>query len=110
MLDVIIIGAGPCGLSAAIECQRRGLRVLVLEKHCLVHSIYSYPTYMQFFSTAELLEIGDVPFASANDKPYRHEALAYYRKVSDHYDVRFRLTRKPTRSCGSRTARSWFAR
>lgn len=48
MLDVIIIGAGPCGLSAAIECQRRGLQVLVLEKHCLVHSIYSYPTYMQF--------------------------------------------------------------
>ncbi|MDU4698389.1 MAG: YpdA family putative bacillithiol disulfide reductase [Paenibacillus sp.] len=87
MLDVIIIGAGPCGLSAAIECQRRGLQVLVLEKHCLVHSIYSYPTYMQFFSTAELLEIGDVPFASANDKPYRHEALAYYRKVSDHYEV-----------------------
>ncbi len=87
MQDVIIIGAGPCGLSAAIECQRRGLHVLVLEKHCLVHSIYSYPTHMQFFSTAELLEIGDVPFASPNDKPFRHEALAYYRKVSDFYNV-----------------------
>lgn len=87
MQDVIIIGAGPCGLSAAIECQRRGLHVLVLEKHCLVHSIYSYPTYMQFFSTPDLLEIGDVPFATPNDKPYRHEALAYYRKVSDYYDV-----------------------
>ncbi|CAM4326151.1 YpdA family putative bacillithiol disulfide reductase [Paenibacillus macerans] len=87
MQDVIIIGAGPCGLSAAIECQRRGLHVLVLEKHCLVHSIYSYPTHMQFFSTAELLEIGDVPFATPNDKPFRHEALAYYRKVSDFYNV-----------------------
>lgn len=87
MLDVIVIGAGPCGLSAAIECRRRGLEVLVLEKHCLVHSIYSYPTYMQFFSTAELLEIGDVPFASPNDKPFRHEALSYYRRVSEHYQL-----------------------
>jgi thioredoxin reductase (NADPH) len=87
MQDVIIIGAGPCGLSAAIECQRRGLHVLVLEKHCLVHSIYSYPTHMQFFSTAEMLEIGDIPFTSPNDKPFRHEALAYYRGVSDFYSV-----------------------
>lgn len=87
MQDVIIIGAGPCGLSAAIECQRRGLHVLVLEKHCLVHSIYSYPTHMQFFSTAEMLSIGDVPFTSSNDKPFRDEALAYYRGVSDFYSV-----------------------
>ena len=87
MQDVIIIGAGPCGLSAAIECQRRGLHTLVLEKHCLVHSIYSYPTHMQFFSTPELLEIGDVPFTTPNEKPFRHEALAYYRRVSDQYAV-----------------------
>lgn len=87
MLDVIIIGAGPCGLSAAIECQRLGLQVLVLEKHHLVHSIYSYPVHMQFFSTAELLEIGDIPFTSPNEKPYRHEALAYYRRVSNFYSI-----------------------
>lgn len=87
MQDVMIIGAGPCGLSAAIECQRRGLHTLVLEKNCVVHSIYSYPTHMQFFSTAELLEIGDIPFVSPNDKPFRHEALAYYRRVSEHYKV-----------------------
>ncbi|AZK47690.1 YpdA family putative bacillithiol disulfide reductase [Paenibacillus lentus] len=87
MQDVIIIGAGPCGLSAAIECQKRGLHVLVLEKHCLVHSIYSYPTHMQFFSTPELLEIGDIPFTTPNEKPFRHEALAYYRGVSRHYNL-----------------------
>lgn len=87
MQDIIIIGAGPCGLSAAIECQRRGLNALILEKNCLVHSIFSYPIHMQFFSSPELLEIGDIPFATPNEKPYRHEALAYYRKVSDFYNV-----------------------
>lgn len=87
MQDVLIIGAGPCGLSAAIECQRRGLHTLILEKNCLVHSIFSYPTHMQFFSTPEMLEIGDVPFVSPNEKPFRHEALAYYRRVSQHYGV-----------------------
>ncbi|OZB97907.1 YpdA family putative bacillithiol disulfide reductase [Paenibacillus sp. XY044] len=87
MQDVIIIGAGPCGLSAAIECGRRGLSTQIIEKHCLVHSIYLYPTHMQFFSTAELLEIGDVPFPSPNDKPFRYEALSYYRKVADHYHL-----------------------
>lgn len=61
MLDVIIIGAGPCGLSAAIECQRQGLSSLIVEKNFIVHSIYLYPTNMQFFSTTPLLEIGDVP-------------------------------------------------
>lgn len=87
MQDVIIIGAGPCGLSAAIECQRRGLSTRIIEKHCIVHSIFLYPTHMQFFSTAELLEIGDVPFPSSNEKPYRYEALAYYRKVASHYGL-----------------------
>jgi thioredoxin reductase (NADPH) len=87
MLDVLIIGGGPCGLSAAIECTRRGLKTVILEKKCLVHSIYSYPTHMQFFSTPEMLEIGDIPFTSHHDKPFRHEALAYYRGVSDFYKI-----------------------
>lgn len=88
MEDVIIIGAGPCGLSAAIECQKRGLSALIVEKHNIVHSIFLYPANMQFFSTAELLEIGDIPFASPNDKPFRDEALVYYRRVAEHYGLR----------------------
>ncbi|RCX17078.1 thioredoxin reductase (NADPH) [Fontibacillus phaseoli] len=97
MQDVIIIGAGPCGLSAAIECQRRGLHTLILEKNCLVHSIYSYPTHMQFFSTPEMLEIGDIPFVSPNEKPFRHEALAYYRRVSQHYGLQIAAYEEATR-------------
>ncbi|WP_054958400.1 YpdA family putative bacillithiol disulfide reductase [Paenibacillus dakarensis] len=87
MLDVLIIGAGPCGLSAAIECSKRGLSAEIIDKHNIVHSIYLYPTHMQFFSTAEMLEIGDIPFTISNDKPYRDEALAYYRKVAEHYKI-----------------------
>ncbi|MNH79534.1 Ferredoxin--NADP reductase [compost metagenome] len=87
MEDVVIIGAGPCGLSAAIECQLQGLSVRVIEKYNIVHSIYLYPTHMQFFSTSELLEIGDIPFVTPGDKPFRHEALAYYRRVASHYNL-----------------------
>jgi thioredoxin reductase (NADPH) len=87
MKDVLIIGAGPCGLSAAIECQRQGLSSLIIEKNFIVHSIYLYPTNMQFFSTAELLEIGGVPFTSPNEKPYRHEALVYYRRAAQQYGL-----------------------
>ncbi len=87
MKDVIIIGAGPCGLSAAIECQRRGLSSLIIEKNFIVHSIYLYPTNMQFFSTTALLEIGDVPFTSPNDKPFRHEALVYYRRAAKQHGL-----------------------
>ncbi|MBN3522939.1 YpdA family putative bacillithiol disulfide reductase [Paenibacillus apiarius] len=88
MEQAIVIGAGPCGLSAAIELQRIGLKPLVIEKHCLVHSIYRYPTHLQFFSTPELLEIGSVPFTTPHDKPFRHEALVYYRKVAEQYQLR----------------------
>ncbi|MGM1045176.1 MAG: YpdA family putative bacillithiol disulfide reductase [Bacillota bacterium] len=87
MQDVLIIGAGPCGLSAAIECGKRGLSSELIDKHNVVHSIYLYPTHMQFFSTAEMLEIGNIPFAISNDKPYRDEALAYYRRVAKHYSL-----------------------
>jgi thioredoxin reductase (NADPH) len=83
MEDVIVIGAGPCGLSAAIEMKRIGLSPLVIEKNCIVHAIYSYPTHLQFFSTPDLLEIGDYPFTTPNEKPTRQEALVYYRQVAE---------------------------
>lgn len=88
--DVLIIGAGPTGLACAIEAQKIGLKVIVLEKGCLVNSLFHYPANMVFFTTPELLEIGDIPFTTAQQKPTREEALEYYRKVAEHYalDVR----------------------
>lgn len=86
-IQAIVVGAGPCGLSAAIELKKHGIKPLVIEKNCLVHSIYRYPTNLQFFSTAEMLEIGDLPFTSPNDKPYRNEALVYYRRAAEQYDL-----------------------
>lgn len=88
MEDVLIVGAGPCGLAAAIACKKAGLDPLVIEKGSLVHSIYRYPTYMIFHSTPDLLEIGGVPFATAHDKPTRQEALNYYRLVSSRENLR----------------------
>ncbi|MDZ7708074.1 MAG: YpdA family putative bacillithiol disulfide reductase [Trueperaceae bacterium] len=82
MLDLIIIGAGPIGLEAAIRAKRAGLRYRVLEKGALVDAIYRYPTYMTFFTTSERLEIGGHPLVTATDKPTRKEALDYYRKVA----------------------------
>jgi thioredoxin reductase (NADPH) len=86
-LDVLVIGAGPTGLACAIEAQKIGLKTLVLDKGCLVNSVYNYPTNMTFFTTPELLEIGDIPFACASQKPTRQEALEYYRRVADHYHL-----------------------
>jgi thioredoxin reductase (NADPH) len=85
--DVLVIGAGPTGLACAIEAQKVGLRVIVLDKGCLVNSLYHYPPNMLFFTTPELLEIGDIPFTTARQKPTREEALEYYRKVSEHYHL-----------------------
>lgn len=90
MENVIVIGAGPCGLAAAVALQRAGLSPLVIEKHNIVHSIYLYPTFLQFFSTAELLEIGGYPFVTPNEKPYRQEALVYYREVARREGLRMR--------------------
>ncbi|HZU22633.1 MAG TPA: YpdA family putative bacillithiol disulfide reductase [Terriglobales bacterium] len=90
IFDVVIIGAGPTGLACAIEARRAGFTALNIDKGCLVNSLYNYPTNMVFFTTPELLEIGDLPFTTSNQKPTRLEALEYYRKVAEHYrlDVR----------------------
>jgi len=88
--DVVVIGAGPTGLACGIEAKRAGFTVTNIDKGCLVNSLYNYPSNMTFFTTPELLEIGDIPFASPNQKPTRQEALEYYRKVAEYYklDVR----------------------
>ena len=86
-VDVAIVGAGPCGLAAAIAAIRGGLSVAVFDRGCIVNGIASYPTYMTFFSTAERIAIGGVPFLVATDKPTRRDALAYYRGVASMYDV-----------------------
>jgi thioredoxin reductase (NADPH) len=85
--DVLVIGAGPTGLACAIEARRAGFTAVNIDKGCLVNSLYHYPTNMVFFTTPELLEIGDLPFTTSNQKPTRLEALEYYRKVTDHYKL-----------------------
>jgi thioredoxin reductase (NADPH) len=85
--DALIVGAGPTGLACGIELQKRGLKAVLIEKGCVVNSIYHYPTNLVFFTTPELLEIGDIPMTSLNDKPGRIEALKYYRRVADHYKL-----------------------
>src|SRR5438128_1209660 len=85
--DLIIVGAGPSGLSAAIAAKKHGLDYQVIERGILVNSIYNFPTQMVFFTTPELLEIGGLPFVSPFEKPTRAEALRYYRKVVDTYDL-----------------------
>ena len=90
-LDVVVVGAGPTGLACAIEAQRVNLRALIVEKGCLVNSLFNYPAGMTFFTTRERLEIGDIPFSSVNLKPTRTEALEYYRRVAEHYRVTMRF-------------------
>ncbi len=85
--DVIIIGAGPIGLSCGIEAKKNSFSHLILEKGCLVNSIFRYPTNMTFFSTSERLEIGEVPFISHGVKPTRTEALEYYRRVKEAWEL-----------------------
>ncbi len=86
-VDVVVIGAGPTGLACGIEAKRAGFKVVVIDKGCVVNSIFNYPANMTFFTTPELLEIGDIPFSSPNQKPTRQEALEYYRKVAEHYEL-----------------------
>jgi thioredoxin reductase (NADPH) len=85
--DALVIGAGPTGLACGIELKRRGVNAALIDKGCVVNSIYHYPTNMVFFTTPELLEIGDIPMTSLNEKPGRTEALKYYRRVADHYGL-----------------------
>jgi len=89
--DIVCIGAGPTGLATAIEAKRAGMRPLVIDKACLCNSIFHYPVNMVFFTTPELLEIGDLPLVCAADKPTRVEALKYYRKAAEHYALELRL-------------------
>lgn len=94
--DVIIVGAGPSGLSSAIAAKKAGLEYQVIEQGTLVNSIYRFPPQMVFFTTPELLEIGGLPFVSPYDKPTRAEALRYYRKVVDTYDLQIAYDEKVT--------------
>ncbi len=89
--DVVIIGAGPIGMACAIEAKRKNLKYLIIEKGALVNSLYNYPLYMTFFSTSERLEIGGVPFTSISFKPGRQDALEYYRRVQQHFDLNIHL-------------------
>lgn len=86
-VDVIVVGAGPTGLACAIEVQRAGFRAKTIDKGCLVNSLYRYPTNLTFFTTPELLEIGNIPMTAVREKPTRGEALKYYRRVAGHYDL-----------------------
>ncbi len=90
-LDVLIIGGGPIGLACALAAQKANLSYLILEKGCLVNSIYNYPSNMTFFSTSERLELDDIPFVSNSVKPTRTEALEYYRRVSVHKNLKINL-------------------
>lgn len=94
MLDVIIIGGGPIGLACGVEAKKAGLNYVILEKGCLVNSLYHYPLNMTFFSTSDRLEIGGVPFISHGSKPNRAEALEYYRRVCSSHHLSIRLYEK----------------
>ena len=89
-LDLVVVGAGPCGLAAAVAAKEAGLAYVVLDRGCITESLTHYPYYMTFFSTAERLEIGGVPFTIPEAKPTRREALAYYRRVVAHHGLSVR--------------------
>src|SRR5947209_19625624 len=88
--DTVVVGAGPTGLACGIELKTRGVKTVLIDKGCVVNSIYHYPTHMTFFTTPELLEIGNIPMTSLNEKPNRTEALKYYRRVADHFKLDLR--------------------
>src|SRR5699024_7447386 len=87
---VIIVGAGPCGLSTALYLKQYGIDPLIIDKGNIVHTIYNFPTHQTFFSTSEKLEIGSMPFVSPHHKPVRLEALSYYREVAKRNNLRIK--------------------
>ena len=95
--DIICIGAGPTGLACAIEAKREGMRPLVIDKGCLCNSLFHYPTNLLFFTTPERMEIGDLPLTTVGGKPTRAEALKYYRRAVEHYEIETRLYEKVER-------------
>lgn len=90
-VEVLIIGAGPIGLACGIEAEKAGISYVIVDKGCLVNSLYNYPKNMTFFSTSDRLEIGEVPFISHNPKPTRSEALEYYRRVASSWKLKTKL-------------------
>jgi thioredoxin reductase (NADPH) len=100
LYDVICIGAGPTGLACAIEAKRAGMSALVIDKGCLCNSLYYYPTNMNFFTTPERMEIGDIPMTISGGKPTRVEALKYYRRAVEHYGIALRLYERVERIDG----------
>jgi len=92
--DIIIIGGGPIGIACALEAKKHGLNYVILEKGCLVNSIYYYPTNMTFFSTSEKLELDNIPFISTNPKPHKAEALEYYRRITTSNELNIHLFEK----------------
>ena len=101
MFDLLVIGAGPTGLACAIEAKKAGLRPVLVDKGCVCNSLFHYPAHMTFFTTPELLEIGDIPFPSPNPKPTRNEALQYYRLVAAYYRLDIRQYHRVERVSGS---------
>lgn len=101
MSDVVIVGAGPTGLACAIELKKRGVSAVLIEKGCVVNSLFHYPQNMVFFTTPELLEIGNIPMTSLNDKPNRVEGLKYYRRVADHFGLDVRQYERVEQITGS---------
>jgi thioredoxin reductase (NADPH) len=91
MLDILIIGGGPIGLACGLAARKAGLQFTIVEKGCLVNSLYNYPSTMTFFSTSEKLEIGNIPFVTTHNKPTRAEALEYYRRVATSNKLPIRL-------------------
>jgi thioredoxin reductase (NADPH) len=101
VFDLLVVGAGPTGLASAIEAQKAGFRVVLVDKGCVCNSIFHYPAHMTFFTTSELLEIGGIPFPSPNAKPTRNEALEYYRQVAAYYQLDIRQYQRVERVAGA---------
>ncbi len=96
VLDLVVIGGGPCGLATAISAQRAGLSAVVIEAQAVVSTITHYPSYVRFFSTAEKLSLGGIPFVVATEKPSRRDALAYYRAIVKHFGINLRQYERVT--------------